>query len=202
MDGSYFGAYGGFRQNVHYTHGHEIWNKGRKMEQENRFNKKTVRVKPSPIGKGVYACQDFRPGDQIGPVCGRVIDDPQYGSSYCIDLGHERSLEPHTPFRYLNHGCEPNCQLVVYDIENEANEVIDQEVMVEVLRPIQAGDQLLIDYAWPIEAAIPCLCGSPKCRGWVVDQTLLGELQRTKQTQSTKKMVHKTKKKCDGTKDE
>ncbi len=180
------------------------------MEQENRFDKKTVRAKQSPIGKGVYACQDFRPGDQIGPVGGRVIDDPQYGSNYCIDLGHERSLEPRTPFRYLNHGCEPNCQLVVYDVEDDDGTLVNQEVMVEVLRPIQAGEQLLIDYAWPIEAAIPCLCGSSKCRGWVVDKNLLDELRqklaqtptqekKSKTKSKSGKKVHKTKKKCDGT---
>ena len=180
------------------------------MEQKNKFDKKTVRAKQSPIGKGVYACQDFRPGDQIGPVSGRVIDDPQYGSNYCIDLGHERSLEPSTPFRYLNHGCEPNCQLVVYDVEDDEGTLVYQKVFVEVLRPIQAGEQLLIDYAWPIEAAIPCLCGSSKCRGWVVGQNLLDELRqkltqtptqekKSKPKSKSGKKVHKTKKKCNGT---
>ncbi len=34
---------------------------------------------------------------------------------------------------------------------------------------VHAGEELTIDYGWPAEVAIPCLCGSRHCRGWIVD---------------------------------
>lgn len=51
------------------------------------------------------------------------------------------------------------------------------EVWVETLRDILPGEELTIDYAWPAEKAARCLCGSPKCRGWIVDPEELKELQ-------------------------
>jgi len=37
-----------------------------------------------------------------------------------------------------------------------------------VLIRIAPGEQLTIDYAWPAWAAVPCACGAPECRGWIV----------------------------------
>jgi SET domain-containing protein len=33
---------------------------------------------------------------------------------------------------------------------------------------IAIGQELTIDYNWPAVFAIPCACGSPACRGWIV----------------------------------
>lgn len=105
-------------------------------------------------------------------VTGEVIDDEHYSSSYCIDLGDTFSLEPGEPFRYLNHSCEPNCCLVYLE-EDEP----PAEIWLETIRPIAAGDQLTIDYAWPANAAIPCGCGARRCRGWIVDPAELKQLK-------------------------
>jgi SET domain-containing protein len=40
---------------------------------------------------------------------------------------------------------------------------------MQTIRPINAGEELLIDYCWPADAAIPCRCGALGCRGWIVD---------------------------------
>jgi hypothetical protein len=126
-----------------------------------------VRTGPSPLGRGVFAAKPFAEGHPIGQVHGRVIDDSQYGSEYCIELNEQFSLEPRSPFRYLNHSCDPNCTLVHFDLEDTDDEC-PFEIWVETLRDISVGEQLTIDYGWPPDAAIPCGCGSPVCRGWVV----------------------------------
>lgn len=123
-----------------------------------------VRVRKISYGRGVFAARDFRKGQRIAELTGRVIDDPDYASEYCVDLGGRFSLEPAAPFRYLNHCCTPNAELWVLDGDDEQ----PGRVVLAALRTIRAGEQLTIDYAWPWHSAIPCLCGSDDCRGWVV----------------------------------
>ena len=133
------------------------------------YTKEAVRVGLSRHGLGVFSLRSFIPGEFIGPIRGEIMEDPQYSSDYCIDLG-ERSLEPAAPFRFLNHSCQPNCALIVDD--DEADE--DQDgtprglsVWLETLCQIASGEQMTIDYAWPADAAIPCQCGAASCRGGV-----------------------------------
>jgi len=38
---------------------------------------------------------------------------------YCMDIGNGRVLEPHAPFRYVNHSCEPNCEFDWFDLTAE-----------------------------------------------------------------------------------
>lgn len=127
-----------------------------------------VRVGKVPFGKGLFARRAIAKGESIGQVTGRVIHDPDYTSSYCIDLGSEMSLEPRAPFRYLNHCCDPNSQLFSFDCEYEDGTAAPPEIHVEAIADIPEGAELTIDYAWGADGAIKCLCGAAACRGWVV----------------------------------
>lgn len=192
-----------------------------------------VRVGRTTYGLGVFSFALISKGTPIGRVPGRLIHDPDYGSDYCISAGEGSVLEPGAPFCYLNHSCEPNCQLMQYvreevdeeedlevgelsedemdlddeedgeefeddecffgdgaaseleeeldedadgdgegdDDENEPffEDDADAEIWVESTRDIYPGEELTIDYAWPADRAARCLCGSPSCRGWIVD---------------------------------
>ncbi|MHC4400890.1 MAG: SET domain-containing protein [Planctomycetota bacterium] len=128
-----------------------------------------IRVGTSPLGLGVFATKQFHPGEAVGCLAGRTIEDPAYESDYCIDLSNGLSLEPGGPFRFLNHSCHPNCELVRFE-EDEQRRPCPPEIWVEARRRIESGNQLTIDYGWPANWAIPCLCGSRKCRGWIVAQ--------------------------------
>ena len=138
-----------------------------------------VRVGNSPVGLGVFAVRQFRPDEFVGPVYGRVIDDPNYGSDYAVELADRLSMEPDAPFRFLNHSCQPNCTLVVFEDDRGGEDPAPggPDVWVEALGKIKPGDQLTIDYAWPAEAAIPCCCGNPNCRGWVVAEDQVHRLR-------------------------
>jgi hypothetical protein len=51
-------------------------------------------------------------------------------------------------------------------------------VLIGARQAIQPGQELTIDYAWPANAAIPCLCQSKSCRGWIVAAKELRKLRR------------------------
>lgn len=144
-----------------------------------------VRVGRVTFGRGVFALKSIEKGIHLGTVTGRVIDDPNYATSYCIDLGGTLSLEPRAPFRYLNHSCTPNCRLVLTECEYEDGTSAPAEVHVETIADIDEGGELTIDYAWSAEGAIPCLCGSHACRGWVVDQDELSKVRRSSSNRQT-----------------
>jgi hypothetical protein len=82
-----------------------------------------------------------------------------------MDLGGNRSLEPIAPFRYVNHSCDPNAELV--GVEHFRHGPTGQ-LMLEACRDIATGEEIAIDYAWRAEDAIPCHCSSQNCRGWIV----------------------------------
>lgn len=133
-----------------------------------------VAVRKTPMGKGLFATQGYRKNQTIGEMTGVIISDDNYDPDYVVDLGKLGVLEPHPPFRFLNHSCEPNAALIEY--EGDAEEL--PTMWVEALRAIRPGDQVTIDYAWPADAAIPCLCGAKACRGWVVGAAELAKLKR------------------------
>jgi len=89
-----------------------------------------VRIDETPYGFGVFAFAFIPQGTSIARVSGHIIHDSGYSSDYCIDAGDGKVLEPAPPFCYLNHSCEPNCELMVYDAgesaePEEANEPAD-----------------------------------------------------------------------------
>jgi uncharacterized protein len=137
-----------------------------------------IKVGKVAYGRAVFARTDIPASTIVGSVTGRVIDDAEYASPYCIDLGGSLSLEPMAPFRYLNHSCEPNCQLYLVEQSHPDGSEAPVDVQLEALRPIARGEELTIDYAWSADGAIPCLCGSQRCRGWVVAADELPKLLR------------------------
>jgi hypothetical protein len=126
-----------------------------------------VRVGETHVGRGVFAKCRLPAGMVVGEILGTVMqthpDDPQY----CMELPSGRLLEPAAPLRYINHCCDPNCELF-YWFDEDAS-VQEDRLWLQTIRPIEAGEELLIDYSWPADAAIPCRCGAADCRGWIVD---------------------------------
>lgn len=131
-----------------------------------------VGLRKTRVGKGVFARKAFRKGQVIGHMRGEIIRSANHFSSYCVNLGANASLEPRTPFRYINHCCEPNCELVEYHGPDG-----QPQIWVHALRAIRPEAELTIDYSWSLAAAIRCLCGAKACRGWIVDADELAQLR-------------------------
>ena len=130
------------------------------------MQRKSVHVALSKLGRGVFARRHLAQRTRIGRVTGEIVYDAEYGSEFCMTFG-DGVLEPEPPFRYLNHSCDPNCELVIWTYDDPA----DWEMHLYATKRIEPGDELTIDYAWTGEDAIPCACGSKSCRGWIVAPT-------------------------------
>ncbi len=87
-----------------------------------------VKIGRTSYGLGVFAFAFIPKGTPIGRVPGDVIHDGDYGSDYCIQAGEGKVLEPGPPFCYLNHSCEPNCQLMQYVREEDVQEGEELEI--------------------------------------------------------------------------
>ena len=138
---------------------------------------RAVRVGQTAYGLGVFAKRRFRAGETVAEIRGTRIDDPDYWSAYCMELGPGQILEPSAPLRYINHSCEPNCELVHRAESDEDTGAVRRTLYLQTLAGIVPGQQLTIDYAWSADSAIPCLCGSAICRGWIAALEELNDLR-------------------------
>lgn len=122
-----------------------------------------VRVVQSRIdGYGVRALAKFECGDVIGGIRGEIIHG-RYDSTTCFELADDTRLEPSQPFKFLNHKCEPNADFFV-QWENWAKQAGSSIVWLEALRPIAVGDEITINYRWPVgHKHGKCNCGAINC---------------------------------------
>ena len=151
----------------------------RKRPREKPRKRDRVRTGRTRVGQGVFAQRWYQFDQIIGEIQGVVVRDERYGSEYCMDIGDGRCLEPDPPFRYLNHSCEPNCRFEWHDVRAPGDRCSKRRMFLYALQVIRPGEELTIDYAWPATAAIPCRCGSPSCRGWIVASDELAALEET-----------------------
>jgi hypothetical protein len=137
------------------------------LESNRERLKKLVRVGPTHVGQGVFAARRLRSGIVIGEIKGDVLDDHPADPSYCMELPTGKLLEPAAPLRFVNHSCDPNCELFYWFDEDKGLQ--EDRLWLQTIRSIEPGEELSIDYCWPADAAIPCRCGAQECRRWIVD---------------------------------
>jgi uncharacterized protein len=112
-------------------------------------------------GSGLFAGRAFEEGETVMVLGGTLIDDEELArvsphSSLAVGEGMNLVQADDDPAQYGNHSCDPNLWLA-------------DEVTVVTRRPVEAGEELTIDYAtmtvvpWQME----CRCGAPSCRGVV-----------------------------------
>jgi SET domain-containing protein len=139
-------------------------------------------VRYSPIhGYGVFALRRIRKGTTVLEYLGDRVTHEQANARYenkdpkdnhtflftvdaktVIDAGVDGNEA-----RYVNHGCDPNCQTVN----------MDKRIFIEALHTIQPGEELAYDYQIQrddddpvdIEAIFACRCGAQDCRGSMLE---------------------------------
>ena len=139
----------------------------------------SVSIGETPVGKGVFSKRSYPVKAVIGEITGDVVRDCPSGSSYSFEIDDRTQLEPHAPFRYLNHSCEPNCEFDWFDDDGMNGDVAPLYLIA--LRDIWTGEELTIDYNWPAIFAVPCHCAAASCRGWIVSVDELDSLVRTRE---------------------
>jgi SET domain-containing protein len=141
-----------------------------------------IEVRASGVhGKGVYAAAAIRKGKRIIEYTGRHLP-----WKVAMDLPPHNPAEPYHTFlfsldngdvidaavggndsRWINHSCDPNCETTEED----------DRIFVEALRAIPPGEELFYDYkivpaerrSKKLEKEFACFCGSPKCRGTMIE---------------------------------
>lgn len=146
---------------------------------------RSITRRHSPIhGIGVFALCDLPAGKPLIHYRGMLLThaeaDALYennsetghtflftlNSRYVIDASVDGNLA-----RWINHSCDPNCQAVIA-VSEDADPACDQ-VLIETLRAIKAGEELTYDYgivlavrhSVRLKRIWACRCGSPKCTG-------------------------------------
>lgn len=123
-----------------------------------------VYVADCQFGRGVFARQDFAPGDEIlrfrGPHLS-LTDALAKGTDQAnaLQIDDALYLDTEAPAVFVNHSCEPNAGIV-------------QDHILIALRPITRSEEIQFDYSttmWEGFWTMRCLCGSQRCRGIVRD---------------------------------
>jgi SET domain-containing protein len=135
-------------------------------------------VRPSRIhSAGVFTTTPIRKGTRIveygGPritpkQADKMYDDSSRTYLYGMEDG-KTVIDGEGLGAYLNHSCEPNCE--IDETRNRA--------YIFALRDIATGEELLWDYnLYDDDDPAPCHCGSPKCRGTMYSREWMAKLRR------------------------
>jgi len=135
-------------------------------------------VRPSPIHSvGVYTSTPIRKKTRVVEYDGERITaeeaDRRYNGvsrTYLYGLDDGKTvIDGHGLGAYLNHSCDPNCEV----------DEIKGRVWIFAIRDIAAGEELLWDYnLYDDDDPAPCHCGSPKCRGTMYSREWMAKLRR------------------------
>ena len=100
------------------------------------------------------------------------LEDAEFDDTYALVVPGEDSGKGELLFwdlacqtRWFNHSCEPNTE-VCSKWDHEADTLRAWWV---ALKDIPVGEEITYDYAFVAEVAEPCACGTPGCRGLIVD---------------------------------
>ena len=152
------------------------------MKAGRRLEKPLFEVRNSRVhGHGVFALRRIRKGTSIVEYLGDRVShdeansryedkDPRDGHTFLFTVDDKTVIDAGidgNAARFINHGCDPNCQAVD----------IGKRIFIEALRTIQPGEELAYDYSIQRDADDPpdvdvifaCLCGAKSCRGSMLE---------------------------------
>lgn len=157
-------------------------------------------VKKSRIhSTGVFAKKDIPKDTEILPYVGEKITkregekrgdrefeksrkNKKNGAVYLFSLNKRYDIDGNVPYntaKFINHSCEPNCEVVL----------IGNEFWVIALRDIKKGEELAYNYGYDeIEEYEdhPCNCGSSCCVGYILDEILWTKLKSLKKNKKSR----------------
>ena len=124
-----------------------------------------IHVVRSPIsGYGVVATRDFAESEVVADIDGVTfrLPDPR-DDTYALYIAPGVLYDIVDQTRFVNHSCQPNCYV-------ETGQSADGQAWARLitLRAISTGEELSFDYAFHAESAVPCHCGTPSCRRFIV----------------------------------
>ncbi|HLC33231.1 MAG TPA: SET domain-containing protein-lysine N-methyltransferase [Candidatus Nanoarchaeia archaeon] len=159
--------------------------------QKLRTKSPLILVKESGVhGKGIFAVKPIPKGTRIIEYVGEKVTKGEgtrreklqekqarkgEGTIYVFELDERWDIDGSVSWntaRYINHSCEPNCEIF---FENGG-------IWIAALRDIDSGEELSYDYGFDLDDfhKYPCKCGKKKCVGYMVAQEHWKELKKLK----------------------
>src|SRR5512133_3106755 len=141
-----------------------------------------IRVQPSGIhGTGVFAKRKIPKGTRVLEYAGRRLAKVELLAAagrgerkltYVLNLDEDTAIdgaEQGNDARFVNHSCEPNCEVYIFD----------GTPYLYAMQDIPAEAELTFDYQLQSVSSVrlsralsrelfPCHCGAPTCRGTLV----------------------------------
>jgi len=135
-------------------------------------------------GNGVFAATDIPSGTRLIQYKGRLLTHAQSDTLYRggADTGHTFLFSLNDDYvvdanqggnsaRWINHGCEPNCEAVI--AEDDSGDPRRDRVFIESIRDIRRGEELTYNYGIVLDVRHTparkriwaCRCGAPGCTG-------------------------------------
>ncbi len=124
------------------------------------------RVSKNEYGKCLVASDALGRGEIVGKFEGPILASyarvPPEEVCHTLVIGNDHYMIVESNARYINHCCDPNCD-------------IDEDYYVVTLRPVQKGEEFSIRYNeiapehegmvyfWDPRWSFKCRCGAPNC---------------------------------------
>lgn len=97
----------------------------------------------------------------------KYLNKKNEGSVYIFELNKKYDIDGsplYNKARYINHSCNPNCEV----------DIIDNEIWIISIKQISKGEELNYDYGYPFDkddySDHVCKCGSRNCIGYIISQ--------------------------------
>ena len=160
-------------------------------------------VRTSKIhGRGVFARRPIRKGIRIIEYTGPIINEKEadkigvttengHSHTMLFQIDKKRCINGNEggDARFLNHGCDPNCE----------TEQDGDKMFIKSIRAIKQGEELVYDYHLQVPGKITdkvkkeyaCFCGSPKCRGTQIATEILAKQAKKDEKKKEKELAKK-----------
>ena len=133
-------------------------------------------------GMGIYASEDIPKNTKIIEYIGekilkregdirsekrikKYLNSKKTGSVYIFELNSKYDIDGSKRYnkaRYINHSCDPNCEV----------DIKDGEIWISSIKKIKKGDELSYDYGYAFDKDDykdhVCKCGSKFCIGYII----------------------------------
>jgi len=126
-------------------------------------------------GKGLFTAQEIKKGTRILQYIGEKITKAEsikrlaQGNAYIFAFNDHWDIDGRVlrnKARYINHSCDPNCEV----------HMTSRTIWIVALRDIKTGEELTFNYGYELddEMAQPCTCGTEHCCGFILAQQYWG----------------------------